>query len=652
MRPASLRLLAGLLLILSSVVLNAATVWDPVTAEDLAAKQSPLGEKADMEALTFREDLEDIDRGSRRKVAIRMKIYTDRGVELMRKYAIDLREGENATELRARVVKVDGRIVEVGPESFVHSRTKKMDDRSPGKVTFTLPELVPGDIIDLMMAITNFDASMGYLRVVQATYPIRNYTFNVLVRDEFRMVSWLNHKDAESTRKGHKVTVRMRNLPAYAPEPFAPPESEQLATVVTARIFDEMPAKALWPRYLGFAAIRAKQYSEPDRAIKNEVARLTAGLMTPLEKLRALYRYCQTQITVIDEDGSPAAAAEVQRREQQPGKRYDASEVFKAKMGFSNEVIDLFHAMSRAAGMAPSALLLGRNDRLRSFDADYGWAFAGEKLLHFDLGEQQLLLWPGDASLSFGDVPWYLQGAKAVIAERGDPQFVQVPVNQPDEARRDSQGDFEIDEEGNLTGEIFIRYSGQEAWLLRKQIAMRTSIDDFNIHFLAEWRESAPQLELRDFEWSGERTSEGDLVLKAHVSIPNYAELIGDRRSLVANPFLLGSKKIFTAETRTLPLAFPLTKRETARATLRYPASWTAESISSPPAVGNEKTVIGIAYRVSHDSEKRLVTVESDFVLGRGATKDFPVTAYPIVKKYFELKAKQDEHRLLFKASP
>jgi hypothetical protein len=150
--------------------------WRPVTAEELALKRSDIDPNADAEAL-FHDVW--IDQRSTTNY-IRFKIFNDRGREKYSDVKIEYWSGFHISDINARTIHRDGTIIDVSKDSVFDKVEVKRGNSKVKVLSFALPSVEPGSIIEYRWTEDNRLASSSYFPLdVQSEYPVDEVTFHL-----------------------------------------------------------------------------------------------------------------------------------------------------------------------------------------------------------------------------------------------------------------------------------------------------------------------------------------------------------------------------------------------------------------------------------------------------------------------------------------
>ncbi|WP_404424215.1 DUF3857 domain-containing protein [Nibricoccus sp. IMCC34717] len=633
-------------LCLCTSALAAKFTWDPVSPDDLAPP--PAATPHDAEFLFSRHDYKGNDQGSEFTHYLRVKVLTPKGTDANRKMEIELDTDEKLTHVLARVIHVNGSIHELAEGDFIHSREKKRNTDKEGRVTFSLPDLAPGDLVEYYWRTTRNRDVYSMVVPVQQAYPIRHYEHRFSSGFRNHLIFWSNTNNAKSEIKNRAVLVTINDVPAFIPEPLMPAHSDFSTWLGMVPIPDATNGREMWDDLCERLADEIKDATRSNKLIRETAAAIVGDTTDPMEKLRKLYEFCQTEIQNLTWNSSDAISKLRADREKEDPYEKEPKDILKRKAGYQNEIRMLFAALTASVGLKPEHVAFAHATTLRNIRNTHGWSFLDKRTLAFRINDQIFFCSPEDPYLPFGGRSWQDELSSAVIATPKAPGFVTLPLSSPEENRIDEQVKARVDAEGTLEGTVTITYTGMKAWDLKSD---RWWMDPeaFDRRVAEELQEQLPHAEVTDIVWTHLRTRELPLVLTYKLRVPNYAEALGSRLSMPLNPLRVGTKNPLADSKRKYPVMFKHTFHTTMTIELEYPEGFAPESPSQPQSYGNEKSAIAITYNVWLQPKRRTLIYKRDYVLGRGPGKEFSPEAYDAFRQVFSLLEKGDNHTILLK---
>jgi len=198
-----------------------------------------------------------------------------------------------------------------------------------------------------------------------------------------------------------------------------------------------------------------------------------------------------------------------------------------------------------------------------------------------------------------------------------------------------------LDREGTLTGEVKVRFSGQEA--LRRRLNARNDDDAERKKDLEkEFKDSLPStatVELGKIDdWKA--TSE-NFDVTAKITIPGFASATGKRLMLPVSVFAGSDAHPFTHAKRIHPVYIRSAYTEVDQVRIKVPEGLQVETVPNPTTVPTE--FADFTMKTSNDKDSisivRQVTMAGTF---------FSLEHYPALRSFFDkIKAVGDEQAIL-----
>jgi hypothetical protein len=440
----------------------------------------------------------------------------------------------------------------------------------------------------------------------------------------------------------HRVT--MTNIPALREEPYMVPEDEVRAWM---RIFytatDNTDANAYWAALSPRLHEAYKDYLKPNDEVKKTAQEVTAGAATPEEKLSKIFEFCQTQIKNITFDTTITAEERKKIKNKSPG------DTLKRRAGDAADIDLLFGGMAAASGFESRV----------AYTADRSEIFFSPKIANFGalhpaciavkVGEQWKFYNPGSPYISQGMLVWYEEGQYALITDK-KVNWVRTPISAPQQSLAKRSGKLRLAEDGTLTGEIKIEYTGHLA------SSRRSAIDEES----PAQREARIRGQLKDrlsaAEISGvsiENIANGSkpLIYTYQARVPGYAQKTGKRLFIQPNFFETGGKPAFTSNERRYDLYFSYGWAEEDSITIELPAGYELDNADVPNPIrasGICEDMVKMAV-VKEEGKTSLAYQRSFFF---GATNDllvFKVDQYKSIKGLFDMINRVDTHTITLK---
>jgi hypothetical protein len=659
--------------------------WLPISAEEMALKDCAQQPGAPAVFL-WREVVTD-DNERQMLYHYRLKVLTPAGKERANIEIPFVKGRFKIDELKARVVRPDGR-----SEEFKGRLFEKTAVRAGGLkvkvMTFALPDVDVGSIIeyryrlvpdsgreaskralaaleemigtggrpeeggiDRQTGILFFPVDVWHIQEDLFTYKAKfayvpsddlENVFN-LMRHRMRLM-WVFRKleGAKPERRKGQVELELANVPALEDEEYMPPESSLRMEVrlfyLEGRFnsFDEY-----WKEESGNWQKGAEKFMRKAGAAAEEARRVTAGIESPLEKLRALYTRAQ-EIKNLSYDRT---LTDRRREELKIKDNGNVDDVFKHGYGLRSDITRAFVALARAAGFEADVIRVSRRDD-KFFDRNCGDLYGqfDAELAMVGVNGEDKLFDPATPFCPVGLVHWSCSGSVCLAPSDSPPLFLPTPAYPPDTALTQREIALALDPSGDLTGSAKVIFKGQEA-LIRRVEHIGDDGTEIKKAFEDEMAELLPpgaKVTLKTLE--NIDNNKDSVVAHFEVRLEGLATTAGDKTLLPVSPLLGSRRHPFRHAQRTHPVYFPYASREFDDIVVKLPEGMTAETV---PAVRKKDLELFGFSLICAVEEGGKLHVQRDLVVKRSF---FPLEQYKAVKAFFDEVTAGDEELVVLAA--
>ncbi len=666
-----------------------APTWDPVAPADLAGTQSPAYPDAPAEVLSWKLEIDDTNLTVERRVTeyIRYKVYDpSRAADVTRISAIQASVEDfklSDVTIHGRLTLPDGTVREIGKES-IHERPLQ---RSASEDTFVqrlfgseglvvneqfvaVEGMKPGSVLEFQL-VSKRELAPSYFQMLQKpNIPVRRVdcTVRLYKGGEFDGAAFVVNPGApgveQSFDKAHGVYhVSAANLPPLVAEPLSPSVISRSVTV-----FDYEDSTMLMirhPKQINpvtvdagdgpWAPVAAKismveedATMVPTEPVVNRTRSLVEGARSETEKARRIHNFVHDLYVRFRQlpAGSRPVVSHYADMPLDLVMEFDTHP--KATVAV-NDFVWLELGMDRAAGLDAQAVLLPDRNVMPFNPRLHSGLFLPQLAVraHVDGGWQFSLSNVPDL-LPFGWIPARYQNGHGLVVQRGAQLFVDVPSASAAQSTIEETGMFALNPDGSLTGRAHRRLTGAPAIALRPR-ARDASPARFKQTILRRLKAQFPAAEMSVTSVAGMGDPDAPLEYDFDLKWPDYATATKTR--LIFRPFAIHGQapSPFTASVRKNPVEFPFHWREVDDVSVQLPDGYALEAPSAP-----QSAVVGevLSYKVAIGplANANGIRVHRDFVSDVG---DVPATAYPTLKKWYDLVGQGDMHELvLAKAKP
>lgn len=648
-----------ILLILGLCFSGAASAvdWDPIPEDQLSVTKPRIDPEADAEAIFWRVWITDQMLGGQQPQSVkeeylRIKIFTERGVKDQSTIDLVSNVGNiRIGDLRARTIKPDGRIIEL-EKSNVFERTVARTGGLRYKMkAFSMPGVEPGDIIEYQWKQYHDNHFAQYSRLyLQREIPSWSVNYNIKPNSfayelKYSMKSQtFNMRNANFAEiPGGFYSATWENVGAFKEENHMPPEDHVRSWLL---LFYSQGSKVDADKYWVehgkeiYNAIKVEMKS--DGSIKKKAAELTAGLSDPEEKVNKIHDFCLNEIKNLYHDRSGMTAE--QRQNAKENKK--PADTLKQGMGSGRDINMLFAALLNAVDIdARWAKCGGRDDSFFNtrFMDPY---FLNRTHIAVKLGENWKFYDLAIPYLEEGMLSWPEEGVQSLISDAKSPIFVETPFSGPDRNRSIRKAKLKLLADGSVEGTV------EQTFLGHLGVAQKTAYDgqteeERKKEFTDNVQGRLDTAELSDIEFENVTDTKKPYSVRYHIKVPGYAERTGRRLFLQPAYFRKNSQPEFSTSERKFDLYFQYSWSEFDEVSIGLPEGYELENAEAPasheiPEVGAYKVQLG----VSPDNE---LVYTRDFRFGENGNILFPATAFPQLKKVFDIVHEMDNHVVILR---
>lgn len=631
----NINIVAVAAIVFISTLASYAQKWEPVPAEDLALKSSTVEPNADAEVLFW--DVRVDDGHSTDLIMnhyVRAKIFTEKGREKYSKVDIPFNRRMRIRNIKARVIKPDGTIVDLEKNDVFDQEIVRADKVKVRAKSFAVPGIDIGVIVEYQYQEVYKGTSAEDMRMVfQQDVPIRKKSYYFRPAADARVLTYNMADGSFQKDKGGFYRKTLENIPSLKEEPYMPPEDEVRSWMLVyypRRLKDE--ASDFWARYGGYlvAVYDVKRILKPGKEIRAKAQELATGANAPLEKLRRLHDFCKTGIKNIDYD---TRMTDDERDEIKPNK--NPADTLKKAQGTTGDINELFASLAAALGMEVRLAFSG--DRSEKF---FHPQDAHESFIHFAAASVLIdnrwhYFSPGDYFVPFGMLKWQEEGTAALLLEQKTYLTVTTPMSSPNASKVKRTGNLKLSENGDLEGTVKMEYTGQ--YSAQYKLDNYKSSENKREEDLKDFiRSRMSTAEISDISIQNVDDPEKPFTYIFKIRVPGYAQKVGRRLLFQPAFFQNGSAPAFTSSDRKYEIFFQYPWSHEDEVTLELPAGYGLEGPEVPDVVRETSGITELKYQLSTHTDGSKILYKRDFYFGGRGNILFPASSYPAVKQMFD----------------
>jgi hypothetical protein len=640
--------------------------WLPVTDAERAQKAPVVEKDAGAEILQWRVRVADELQGGtdlQRIVYnyVRVKVFDQKGQEQVTAIDLPYREPGTIESVSGRTIKPDGTILELDSKTVLRRVVAKVGRLSEKAVSFSMPGVEPGTIVDYRWKQIEDDNRFRYFRLhFQRDLPIQHVTYymkplsNIFISEQMFLQAFHCQPTKPEPGRDGWLETSLHNLPAFHHEPYAPsdPNLEQWALLYYRKLDAKAAPDKFWSDEGKQLFKQLKESLKVSDEMKSAVSQATGSAKTDDEKLAALAAYLRKNVRSIF-DSSVTSAERAQYFQSLPkGRERNAAEVFKIGLASSDEMNRAFAALAIEAGLdARLALLASHNEiefQPKTMADSY---FLDRHAVAVKQGEGWNMMDLSRKHLPAGMLPWDEEGVFALISDPKEPRFVKTNNSPPEASIDEHLGHFKLSPEGTLSGDASERYTGHRAAEYRGELAERSPAQQEEF-FRDRLAHVFPRGDFTDLKIENANDAEKPLRITYHLNAPGFAQVTGKRTLFQPNAYRRAQNTPFTASERKSIVQFPYAWKEVDRIRIDFPDGYDLENADNPGSLklGN-LGAYNLDMVLTKTGPARSLNTIREFTFGGSGNLYFDVGNYPALKKVFDEIRVRDTHSISIKAN-
>jgi hypothetical protein len=626
---------------------SAGTDWPAIVPEELALKDNPAS-PGSLAMMLYREELVN-STDSSENYYYRMKIFTEAG----KKYAdIEipfLKGAGDVKDVRARTIHPDGKVIDFSGQILDKLIVKDRDLKIQAK-TFTLPDVVPGSIIEYRYKIQR-DPGFYY----NITWQIQNELYTKRAHFVFKPYvgegAWpllirsirLDKNVIPQKQKDGSYSLDVNDIQGVPEEDFMLPEDELQGHVEFVYTQEDHPpdAREYWNKAAKTMADSEEKFIGKRAAIRQVVDQTVSPSDSPETKLRKLYARAQQ---IRNWQAEQEKSSQESKREKLKDNS-NSEDVLKRGYGSGLDINLFFAALAQAAGFDSSMVwLTPRNKGVFHMDmqdkkelgADIVWVHAGDKDYYLD---------PAAPLCPFDILPWYETTVNSMRTTKQGAIFAQTPATPSSSSRTERHVQLTLEPDGSLSGTLLVRYTGQRALSRRDQARDEdeTGRNKIITDEVKDWLPSNAKFDLAEI--TGWDKSDVPLEAKGKLNLPGMGEMVGRRLLLPLGLYEAGHPQLFDTAARKQDIYFHFPYEEVDDIIIQLPSGLRAETLPAPQVIDPGGL---LHYEIAAKQENDSLHLQRRLVVG-GIL--YPVNVYAGVRHFFSTAKSDDEQQVILQAA-
>ena len=465
--------------------------WRQPTADELKMTSDPKATDAPAVYLN-RDEYMDV-KGHYDRIYARIKILTEKGRLQFSDVEIPYRAGVlNVRALEGRTIHSDGKIIPFTGQAYSKELVKAGGVRVMARV-FSMPDVQVGSILEYQFELQYDDMWIFFpewtlqerVFVHEAHYHFIPYPMD-LNSSNLLMVPDPQGRLTPATRLQYDAQLppgaRFQDLPsgtdlvmndvaAIPDEPYSPPLSS-----FSYRLFyyytGNFSAQDFWKGAGKSWSQKVDRFATQPDVIGRAVAGIVAPGDTDDQKLKKIYEAVMT----VDNTAFSREHSEAENKAEGLQVK-TAADIWAQKRGTPNEIARLFLAMTRAAGLKASAMIVTERDE-RVLNANYlHWEQLTDEIAIVTVEGKEMYFDPGERYCDYGKLHWKHTQVLGIRQTDNGTEAVLTPAADYKDSVVERKATLQLGPDGKLQGTITLSMTGVEA-LRWRQVALRNDEEE------------------------------------------------------------------------------------------------------------------------------------------------------------------------------
>lgn len=640
--------------------------WLAISDAERALKAPRVEKDAGAEVLLWRVRVVDEVLGNRVDLQrvlynyVRVKIFDDKGKEKASTVDLAYRDPGNILSVAGRTIQPDGTILELDKKAIQRRDLVRAGRASEKAVSFAMPGVAPGSIIEYRWKQTEDDNRFRYFRLhFQRDLPVERVTYYVRpLADAYARVDTLYMQAFHCTPSPIKMDnegwdeTTVENLPALHSEPYSPslPNLEQWA-LLYYRDNDTRDSKKFWSSEGKKLYKELKESLKLSEELKSAANDAVNGAANDADKIERLGDYVRKHVRALGDPEVTSADIQQYLAKFPKDRARTSTEILKSGLASDKEMNVAFAALATAAGLdARTALIADRTEIAFSPNAMMDRYFLDRTALAVRDDKSWKFVDVSQKLVAPGSLPWEEEGVFALITDPKDPEFVTTPMSPASASLDQNIATLHLGPDGSLSGNVETQYTGHRAEGYRSQLQNEPTAQQ------EEWFRDRvshmfPEGEVTELAIENVNDPKKPLRVTYHLNAPGFAQVTGKRILFQPNVFRRAAASPFTASERKTVIEFPFAWKEVDEIKVFLPDGFSIENADNPGSM-NLGAVGSYKLNMNYTKSSPVVwTTTREFTFGEGGTLYLDPPAYPQLKRIFDTIHTRDTHSISIKAN-
>lgn len=564
---------------------------------------------------------------------VRIKVLTEEGKE----YAdvnIPFWHEDKIRDFKAHTILPNGKKVKVNKKSVFEERIKNFRYKK-----FTFPGVEVGSVIEY-----KYKLESEYIQELEPWYfqnpaytLVSRYSVTVLPHFSYNAF-FLNEEEQEPVKEDimdvytkkrlTKFIWTLTDLPPIRTEPYMRSLNDYRASLhFQIEKYRHIVFIKDWPSLVKEIRETYDDFLGKDKSLQAVIDTELNDSMKTDDKIRALYEYVRDNVETTNQSGIYIKSK--------------ARDVLKEKKGTAAQKNLLLVNLLEMAGFNANPVLISsrnngrmiqRHARLNQFNRMLAYVKSGMKTYMLDTRQENcpFKMLPVDDIVETG-----------LVVNRGEGGFVKIPVpRQVNMAFCETKA--ALDDEGNLSAELLIRYDDYRAMYVRNKIESDGE-KAFVTELLKDRYETA---ELDTFTIDGLDDVNGSITFKINYDVEGFAQVVGDMIYLSSPAINQLKENPFKREKRYYPVEYNYAIASTDNVSLKLPEGYHVNEL--PQAINAKVKLQKLTFQNAWEDGGDTINIKRQVMIRKQMYKP---KEYSTLRTFYDQIVKADQGQIVLSSA-
>lgn len=430
--------------------------------------------------------------------------------------------------------------------------------------------------------------------------------------------------------KTQEYVFEVNNIPASKHESFQPSLENILPAVYLApqqfSISGFNGAMDSWENLGKFILKLNEGKDKLPQNVIDDVKRLTMNVSDRMEKIKILYEYMQQNTRYI--------SIQLGIGSWQP---FDATYVATKRYGDCKALSNFMVNLLKEADISANYVLIRSGEGLKGLWEDFPAPFFNHAVVCVPGDKDTLWLECTSKTVSAGYMGTSTGNRKALMITDNGGKVVQTPTYTASTNQQIRNVKATIADDGNLTAELFTRFTGTQQELQHSLIHYTNAQDrkDYLNRVL-----NLPNYSVEHVDYDQEKGLIPVVNERMVVKAPGYATITGKRMFILPNLFNKVGSKLDDSRPRKYPIEYDYAFQDVDTVNIVIPAGYESESIPKDVSIQNKFGKYSIKFQVDGTNIRVIRTYEREAAL-------YPASDYKELVDFYDKMYQADRSRVV-----